>query len=206
MRYLKAGGRGLLVEADTLEQATGLHRSLKEDPAPGVVELVPGARTLLILFDPTATSAKQLADIAETRKQTAAVPSPVHQQQVEIPVVYDGPDLIAIARQTGLTTQEVIERHAGACYTAAFGGFAPGFAYLSGLDPALRLSRRPVPRTQVAAGSVAIADCFAAVYPRSSPGGWHLLGRTRARLWDLARPQPALLTPGCTVRFVQVNP
>lgn len=206
MRYLKAGGRGLLVEADTLEQVMCLHRSLKEDPAPGVVELVPGARTLLILFDPVATSARQLADIAETRKQTAALPSPAHQQQVEIPVVYDGPDLEATARQTGLTTQEVIERHASACYTAAFGGFAPGFAYLTGLDPALRLPRRPVPRTQVAAGSVAIADYFAAVYPRSSPGGWHLLGRTRARLWDLARPQPALLAPGCSVRFVQVKP
>jgi 5-oxoprolinase (ATP-hydrolysing) subunit B len=206
MRYLKAGGRGLLVEADTLEQVMGLHRSLNEDPAPGVVELVPGARTLLILFDPAATSAKQLADIAETRQQTAARPSPTHRQQVEIPVVYDGPDLIATARQTGLTTQEVIERHTGTCYTAAFGGFAPGFAYLTGLDPALWLPRRPVPRTQVAAGSVAIADHFAAVYPSSSPGGWHLLGHTRARLWDLDRPQPALLAPGCAVRFVQVKP
>ena len=206
MRYLRAGGRGLLVEAGSLEEVLGLQRSLQEQPPPGMVELVPGTRTLLIVFDPAATTARHLAGIAATRSKAAALPGAGHQQHVEIPVGYDGPDLDAIARQAGLTTREVIDRHAGACYTAAFGGFAPGFAYLSGLDPALRLPRRPVPRTQVAAGTVAIADCFTAVYPCSSPGGWHLLGRTSARLWDLSRPQPALLAPGCTVRFVPARP
>ena len=99
--------------------------------------------------------------------------------------------------------EELIRRHASATYTVAFCGFSPGFAYLRGLDPALHLPRRPTPRTKVPAGSVAIAAGYSCVYPTSSPGGWHLLGRSDVRVFDVDRPEPALLRPGMTVSFTE---
>lgn len=121
---------------------------------------------------------------------------------VELPVVYDGADLAEVAALTGLTVDAVVERHAGATYTVAFGGFMPGFAYLVGLDPTLRVPRRATPRERVPAGAVAIADEFTAVYPAATPGGWRLLGRCDVPLFDVTRTPPALLTPGSRVRFV----
>jgi KipI family sensor histidine kinase inhibitor len=116
-------------------------------------------------------------------------------------VRYDGPDLAAVAERAGRPEAEVIARHTAGDYRVAFCGFAPGFAYLTGLDPSLHVPRLARPRTRVPAGSVGIAGEYTAAYPRPSPGGWHLLGRTDADLWDLARAEPALLTPGTRVRF-----
>ena len=107
-----------------------------------------------------------------------------------------------MAALTGLTGAEVVRRHAGREWTVAFCGFAPGFAYLTGGDPALRVPRRDTPRTAVPAGSVGLADGFSGAYPRRMPGGWQLIGRTDAVLWDLDRQPPALLPPGTRVRFV----
>ncbi len=107
-----------------------------------------------------------------------------------------------IAQLTGLGVDEVIRRHQRAEYVVAFVGFAPGFGYLVGGDPALRVPRRSTPRTRVPAGSVALAGEFTGVYPREGPGGWQLIGRTEAVLWDLDRQPPALLAPGTRVRFV----
>jgi KipI family sensor histidine kinase inhibitor len=121
---------------------------------------------------------------------------------VELTVDYDGADLDDVAAATGLTTGEVVELHASGRYTCAFCGFAPGFGYLTGLDERLHLPRRASPRTAVRAGAVAIAAGYSAVYPSPSPGGWHLIGRTDARMWDHRRAHPALLRPGTTVRFV----
>jgi KipI family sensor histidine kinase inhibitor len=121
---------------------------------------------------------------------------------VELPVDYDGADLDEVARMSGLDVDEVIARHSNGIYTVRFCGFAPGFAYLDGLDPTLHVARRASPRTEVPAGSVAIAGEFAGVYPRRSPGGWQLLGRTTTVLWDLSARPPALLVPGTIVRFV----
>ena len=118
-------------------------------------------------------------------------------------MVYDGEDLPDVARTTGLGQREVVERHLRAEYVVAFCGFAPGFAYLSGGDPALRVSRRNSPRTRVPAGSVGLADEFTGVYPRQMPGGWQLIARTDVVLWDLDRDPPALLPPGTRVRFVE---
>lgn len=124
---------------------------------------------------------------------------------VRIGVHYDGPDLDAVAALTGLTRAEVVARHAGRECVVAFGGFMPGFAYLTGLDPALHVPRRPSPRERVPAGSVAVAGEFTAVYPAATPGGWQVLGRTDVVLFDPSRREPALLTPGARVRFVDLD-
>jgi KipI family sensor histidine kinase inhibitor len=122
---------------------------------------------------------------------------------VVIDVVYDGPDLEEVGRLTGLGTAGVVEAHTGTPWRVAFGGFAPGFAYLAGGDPRLDVARRAEPRTSVPAGSVGLAGEFSGVYPRASPGGWQLIGRTDAVLWDLERG--ALLQPGSSVRFREVR-
>jgi biotin-dependent carboxylase-like uncharacterized protein len=121
---------------------------------------------------------------------------------VVLPVRYEGADLAEVTRTTGLDEAEVVRRHAAATYTVAFGGFMPGFAYLTGLDPALRVPRRSSPRERVPEGSVAIAGEFAAVYPAATPGGWMLLGTCDVPLFDVRREPPALLRPGTRVRFV----
>ena len=118
-----------------------------------------------------------------------------------IDVVYDGPDLAEVAGHTGLTTAQVISAHTSTLWRVGFSGFAPGFAYLVDGDPRLRVPRRSEPRTSVPAGSVALAGEFSAIYPRQSPGGWQLIGHTDAVLWDIERPNPALLTQGMWVQF-----
>jgi KipI family sensor histidine kinase inhibitor len=120
-------------------------------------------------------------------------------------VHYDGADLAEVAKETGLSEREVVRLHANARYAVAFCGFAPGYGYLTGLDPRLHLPRRNTPRTKVPAGSVAIAGEYSAVYPRESPGGWHLIGRTDLVVWDVDRDPPQLLVPGTRVRFVEAG-
>lgn len=166
-----------------------------------VVEIVPAARTVLVSL-----ARPDQRDAARDWLATLA-PRPTSGPdagRVEIPVRYDGDDLDDVAEATGLSVEAVIERHTAGEYQSAFCGFAPGFAYLGGLDPALVLPRRDTPRTRVPAGSVAIAAGYTAVYPDESPGGWHLLGRTEVALWDLERDPPATLAPGTVVRFVAV--
>jgi KipI family sensor histidine kinase inhibitor len=126
-------------------------------------------------------------------------------QVIEVPVRYDGPDLDEVAQRTGLTRDDVIAAHTGTPWRVGFGGFAPGFAYLVGGDPRLVVPRRDSPRTKVPAGAVALAGEFSAVYPRESPGGWQLIGTTELVMWDIERESPALMTPGATVRFMEVS-
>jgi KipI family sensor histidine kinase inhibitor len=118
-------------------------------------------------------------------------------------IAADGPDLSSVAAAAGLSVAEVIALHGDATYVAAFTGFAPGFAYLTGLDPRLVLPRRSTPRPSVPAGSLAIADIYSAIYPRQSPGGWHLIGTTDPDLFDPTRDPPALISPGTRVKFVR---
>lgn len=164
-----------------------------------LVDVVPAARTVLVTLaerrqlSAAAAWLRTLHPTAVTARSTAIV---------EVPVRYDGEDLDPVAAATGLTVADVVRRHAAGEYVSAFCGFAPGFAYLTGLDPALVLPRRATPRTRVPAGAVAIAAEYTAVYPSVSPGGWHLLGRTDLTLWDLDRDPPARLAPGTRVRFV----
>jgi len=178
--------------------------ALAADDLPGVVDIVPAARTVLV----RCTDREAATAVTRRASQIAAsATAPTEDRErdravVEIPVVYDGDDLVDVARATGLEPDEVIARHTGSSFRVDFCGFAPGFGYLSGLDAALWLPRRATPRTRVAAGSVAIASEYSAVYPGVSPGGWHLLGTTTTRVWDVDRERPALLEPGTDVRFV----
>lgn len=162
------------------------------------IDVVPAARTVLITF----RSRQDLETVAGTLDRVVPVAEQRAQSSVEIPVRYDGEDLPEVARLAGLSVDAVVELHLGAEYRAAFCGFAPGFAYLDGLPDQLHLPRRATPRTSVPTGSVAIASGQTAVYPRASPGGWHLIGCTELTMFDPQRRPPALVMPGATVRFV----
>ena len=186
---------------DDLADPAAWASALRSRRFEGVVEIVPGERTVVVVCDRAAANT-----LAARLDELEAVPSEVESPAtVAIDVVYDGADLRSVAESTGLAVDEVIERHAGGVYRVAFCGFSPGFAYLAGLDPVLHVDRRSTPRTRVPAGSVAIAAGYTSIYPSSSPGGWHLLGRTDATLWDPDRPEPALLVPGTKVRFRRVR-
>lgn len=203
MRVLTARDDALLVELDDLDQAVALYESLLSDPVRGVGVPVPGARTLLVPFRPSAVSASALA--AELRGRPLERRAASAARTVEIPVLYDGADLAEAAELLGWSPEELVRRHTGAAWTVGFVGFAPGFAYLTSDDPELVVPRRASPRTRVPAGSVALAGPYSGVYPRESPGGWQLLGRTDAPVWDVTRERPALLLPGDEVRFTPVR-
>ncbi|MFV0294307.1 MAG: 5-oxoprolinase/urea amidolyase family protein [Paracoccus sp. (in: a-proteobacteria)] len=202
MRFLPAGKTNLLVELDSLEQVLALHSSLRTDPVAGMTDLIPAAQTLMVGFDPDCISAAGLARAISPRDLTGLVAGTGC--IVEVPVEYNGQDLDEVADLTGLDRAEVIIRHTAIPWLAAFNGFAPGFCYLTGGDPDLNVPRRSNPRTEIPAGSVALAGAFSGVYPQSSPGGWQIIGTTPVPMWDLGRAPPAWLTPGDTVRFVDI--
>jgi KipI family sensor histidine kinase inhibitor len=195
-----AGERGLLVEVEDLATVHRLHAALRELDPPGVVELVPAYRTVLIVADPG--QAEALDDLAARLPGLELPPAEaVAGETVEIPVRYDGEDLPEVAGLTGLEPEEVVRRHTAPEYTVAFLGFSPGFPYLVGLDPALEVPRRDTPRTSIPAGSVGLAGNQTGIYPTATPGGWQLIGRTEVTLFDPARDPPALLAPGTRLRF-----
>jgi KipI family sensor histidine kinase inhibitor len=200
VRLRPAGERALLVEVGELETVHRLHAALAALDPPGVVELVPGYRTLLLVAEPG--RAEDLDELATRLPELELPPAEaVAGDPVEIPVVYDGEDLDEVARLTGLSVEEVVARHTAPEYTVAFLGFSPGFPYLVGLDPALEVPRRDTPRTAIPAGSVGLAGDQTGIYPTASPGGWQLIGRTEVTLFDPGRDPPALLAPGGRLRF-----
>ena len=175
-------------------------RALDRARPVGVWELVPAARTVLVRFAPdTISRDKVVRWVRSTTPDTAAGDSTA--EEILIPVHYDGPDLGEVAELTGLSTDEVIAAHTDTPWTVAFGGFTAGFGYLTGGDTRLRVPRQSEPRTSVPTGAVGLAGEFSGIYPRSSPGGWQLIGRTDEQMWDPSRTPPALLRPGVTVRF-----
>jgi KipI family sensor histidine kinase inhibitor len=208
VRMLRYGGSGLLVELPSSARVAVAYRALRAamDRAalPGVVELVPAARTVLVTVadgasvpvDRVRAVLDELAPDA-TPQDTGGAAG----REVVIPVRYDGADLALVAGTASLSVPEVVELHSSARYTVAFCGFAPGFAYLTGLPEPLRQARRDTPRTRVPAGSVAVAGEFSAVYPGSSPGGWRLLGCTEEVMFDPSADPPSRLAPGDRVRF-----
>jgi KipI family sensor histidine kinase inhibitor len=201
-RVLHAGLTALLLEVEDLPAAMAWHAHLLAQPLPGQAEALAAASTVLLRFDTPEHAAAAARSVADRIPGAAAQASPLHHR---IEVHYAGEDLAELARLTGLSIEGVIAAHTGTDWTGAFGGFAPGFTYLTGGDPVLDVPRRTSPRTAVPAGSVALAGRFSAVYPRQSPGGWQLLGTTGAVLWDSARERPALIAPGDVVSFVPVR-
>lgn len=205
---LRYGEGALLVELDGLAEVIALYDALAGDPPRGVTDIVPAAGTLLVRFEPPANHAVVASAVRSAWAAWAVRPGADRRAgapEVTIPVVYDGADLAAVAAHTGLTEREVVAAHTGTSWTVAFCGFAPGFGYLVGGDPRLAVPRRAESRVRVPAGSVALAGEFSGVYPRESPGGWQLIGRTEAVVWDTRADPPALLRPGVRVRFTRVG-
>jgi KipI family sensor histidine kinase inhibitor len=202
MRLLPSGSTAVLVELDDLDEVLGYYAALVAEPPAGVVDIVPAARTVMVVTDPARTD---LATVERILRGTVPrMDRRIGGDLVEIPVVYDGADLADVAELLGCDVEEVIRRHTGDDWTVAFCGFAPGFGYLTGQSD-WNMPRRSSPRTKVPAGSVALAGEFSGVYPRESPGGWQLLGRTEIAVFDLGRDPAALLQPGRRVRFVDVG-
>jgi KipI family sensor histidine kinase inhibitor len=201
VNVLPFGDAALLVELDDLDAVLAFTAAARAADLDGLLDVVPAAQTVLLVTEP-GTALAPLVKQVTTLTSTLDVDSAGSDvEAVEIEVVYDGPDLAEVARLTGLDEEEVVAAHTGTPWRIAFGGFAPGFAYLTGGDPRLAVPRRDEPRTSVPAGAVGLAGEYSGVYPRSSPGGWQLIGRTDAILWDASRNPPALLAPGGTVRF-----
>jgi len=195
------GDRALLIECGTTAEVLALADALRGARLPGVTDVVPGARTVLLhLSGPSGQASVRTALAALPVSRPSALPE-AGQVDLVIDVIYDGADLAEVADRVGMDPAEVVRAHTGTPWRVGFGGFAPGFAYLVGGDPRLVVPRRSEPRTRVPAGSVGLAGEFSGVYPRESPGGWQLIGHTEAVLWDIDRPQPALLAPGMWVRF-----
>lgn len=218
-QVLPMGDGAVLIEVDDIASVlalhTALHQASGQEPWQWVEDAVPAARTLLLHLAPGADLAQVGRSVVEL---AASLPDPVEigeeltdadresDDVMEIPVTYDGEDLDGVAQATGLSREDVIDAHTASIWRVAFFGFAPGFAYLSGGDRRLDVSRRSEPRTTVPPGSVGLAGEFSAVYPRSSPGGWQLIGRTDTLMWDQDRDPPSLLEPGSLVRFVRQDP
>ena len=198
------GDRALLVEVDALTDALAWHRALTATPLPGQIEAVAAARTVLVRFatDTAAEAARtSLSALAPSAQEDGTA------QRHTLDVVYDGEDLDSTARILGLSADALIDQHTRTEWTAAFGGFAPGFAYCAPAsgETLWDVPRLDEPRTAVPPGSVGLAGGFSAVYPRRSPGGWRLIGRTDALLWSTDRTPPALLTPGDLITYRRVR-
>jgi KipI family sensor histidine kinase inhibitor len=195
------GEHALLVSCADLATAHRLVAELRASPPAGVVDVVPGWDTVLVVGAPGAGDALDALAADLPTRRLRELPAE-RERLAEIPVTYDGPDLADVARLTGLSVDEVVARHSAPTYTVAFLGFAPGFPYLVGLDPALRVPRLDTPRTAVPAGSVGIGGGQTGVYPRETPGGWRIVGRTGEVLFDAGRDPAALLAAGDRLRFV----
>lgn len=201
-------GDSPLISAERAAATNRLAHALIDAAIPGVLDIVPSYTTILIEFDLLATDVESLVETirvgAERTEEGDAAPRVI----VSIPVLYGGehgPDLAEAADRLGLTAERVIEMHSGADYFVAAVGFSPGFGFLLGLPTELTIPRRSTPRVKVPAGSVATAGGQTGVYPMATPGGWWLLGRTPAHLFDLRYERPFALEPGDGVRFTPID-
>lgn len=196
VHVLPVGPRAVLLEVPDVAAALSLADHCRAGSL--ATEVVPTART--VLLDGLTVPPERVSSVLATWTPGVAA---AHGDLVELPVVLDGEDLPDVARLWGCTAAEVVATLTSTTFTSAFCGFAPGFSYLSGLPADLAVPRMPSPRPRVPVGSVALAGEWAGVYPTASPGGWRLVGRTDAVLWDVDRDPPALLAPGTRVRFVE---
>ncbi|NDK32193.1 5-oxoprolinase subunit B/C family protein [Nesterenkonia haasae] len=208
-----AGQRALLADFSTPAEVLAFHRQLTAKPLAGQVEVVPAARTVLIVFRTRNHTREAARQLRRVRTRPGGVGEG---REVEIRVQYDGADLDKLAELLGMSSQGLIDWHSSTRWVGGFAGFAPGFTYclpeavatrrrLRKSEQPFQVPRLSSPRTEVPEGSVALAGEFSAVYPRSSPGGWQLIGTTDAVMWDLDRPEPVLIQPGDAVRYVPVS-
>jgi KipI family sensor histidine kinase inhibitor len=213
IKFRAAGDAALLLdigEGSPELQPAHIAAAISAANVPGIVDVVPAAQTVLVIFDPAisadphqlANHLRALIPVADSPQLATPAVTEVARASATIDVIYDGPDLADVAKLTGLSVDEVVAAHQATTYRVGWLGFSPGFGYLTGLDDALAaVPRLATPRVSVAAGAVAIAGGLAAVYPAESPGGWRLLGRTNAVMWNPDRDPPGLLSPGMQVRF-----
>ncbi|MBH0781234.1 5-oxoprolinase subunit B family protein [Nocardia bovistercoris] len=201
----RAGDRALLVTAPVAEFVA----ALREHRPPGVRDVLPAAETVLVTLDSVRAGETVRRELEALLGDLDAVAvADVWSgmgEPVRIPVRYDGADLVEVAGLLGMEVAEVVAAHTGVVWRCAFVGFAPGFGYLESPDGRLAVPRRAQARTAIPAGAVALAGGYSAVYPRSSPGGWQLIGHTDAPMWDAGREQPALVRAGAAVRFEAVD-
>ena len=210
-KFLTAGDRAMVVELgdsispETNRRVHGLLRALESHALPGIVDLVPTYRSLLVLYNPMLSSFDSLRSLVASLDDDAAGAGKEAPNVVEVPTVYGGehgPDLDFVAEHNGLSPEEVVEIHSGADYPVYMLGFTPGFPYLGGLSEKLHTPRLATPRTVTPGGSVGIAEAQTGMYPVQSPGGWRIIGRTPLALFDPEREPPSLLNAGDVVRFV----
>ena len=205
LRVLDYGDHALLLECESTADVLTWTAALRKADLRGVTDIVPASRTVMVKVDGARylpATRQRIENLTVVSDGDMVAPGTA---DIVIDVVYDGADLDEVGRITGLGAAGVVTAHTGAPWRVAFGGFVPGFAYLVGGDPRLEVPRREQPRTRVPAGSVALAGEFSGLYPRETPGGWQLIGRTDAALWDIDRDEPALLTAGMTVRFREAS-
>jgi KipI family sensor histidine kinase inhibitor len=198
---LDYGDQALLLQFDNTTDVLAWAAALREAALPGVLDIVAASRTVLLKLDSPRRQSAVRHRLRTLRVAPDTVATAPAAEPMVIDVVYDGADLAEVAELTGLTTAQVINAHTATPWQVGFGGFAPGFAYLVGGDSRLNVPRRSEPRSSVPAGAVGLAGEFTGIYPRRSPGGWQLIGRTEVVLWDIDRPNAALLTPGMWVQF-----
>lgn len=199
------GDCALLLEFDSTAEVLAWADALRSAELKGVIDIVPAARTVLVKVAEPRYQAPTRHQLSTIRPRQDAATATTGSPDIVIDVTYDGADLAEVARLTGLTRDEVVAAHTRQPWRVGFSGFAPGFAYLVGGDERLAVPRKSDPRAKVPVGSVGLAGQFSGIYPRESPGGWQLIGRTSAVLWDAERDNPALLTPGMWVRFQAVG-
>ncbi len=200
---LDYGDRALLLQFASTAEVLAWTEAVRTAALPGVHDVVPASRTVLVkLESPTlqGVTRQRLRKLRVVPEDIQTAP-PGDGADVTIDVVYDGADLPVVSEHTGLSVAQIIAAHTAAPWRVGFGGATPGFAYLTGGDPRLAIPRRADTRASVPAGAVALAGEFSGIYPRTGPGWWQLIGHTDTVVWDISRPNPALLTPGMWVQF-----
>jgi len=212
IRYHKYGIGSLLVEWESVIDSnlitviSNCEKQLRYSFQKSIVGLVPAYNSLLVHFNYKMNTHKQIIDSISKMEIDPGVnkKSTTHNIEVDYGEKFET-DLAFLSETLQLEPREIIEIHTLSVYTVHFIGFLPGFPYLSGLDQRLHCPRRPNPRIKIPAGSVAIGGQHTGIYPSSSPGGWHIIGHTNAKLIDLAKDQPCLLKSGDTIQFLPVK-
>ncbi len=207
VRILPAGSRALLIAPEDHASVGALASALRDSGLAGISDVLPAAQTILVTTEPRVelrTLEQSIQRVIATADHVDAEARP-DTETVRISVSYDGTDLDDVASMLGISVDDVIREHTSRTWRCAFVGFAPGFGYLESSTPGLVVPRREQSRMSVPSGAVALAGGYSAVYPRRSPGGWQIIGTTTLAIWDLDRPQPALIRPGCLVQFVAMS-